>query len=105
MNTMNKPPERGPHTANTSFIEGTPSGRIMASEELRIRTGNELLQQEYPDYGKDGDFLILKIPKAGERNAGKLVVVGPQKGETLLFQADGKTINPKISKTDMKKLG
>ena len=36
---------------------------------------------------------------------GKLVVVGPQGGETPLFKADGRTLNEKISKTDMETLG
>ena len=36
--------------------------------------------------------------------SGKVFVVGPKGGETRLFKPDG-TINPSISKTDMKILG
>ena len=103
MTTMNRTSERGSHHADTSFIEGTPSGRIMTSETLRIQVANETLQQEYPNYGKDGKVLTLAISKGRYRN--QVVVVGPKGGETPLFKADGRTINPKISKTDMKTLG
>ena len=102
MTSMSRPPERGPHQAETSFIEGTPSGRIMTSDNMRIQTANELIQQEYPNYGKDGKVLTLRISEGRYRN--QVVVVGPKGGETPLFKADG-TINEKISKTDMKVLG
>ena len=58
-----------------------------------------MIKQEYPQYGENGKFLI-KVKE------GKVFVVGPKGGEnTPLFKADGRTINPKISKTDMKVLG
>ena len=62
MSTMNRPPpERGSHTAGKSFIEGTPSERVWSSDTLKIKTANEILQQDYPYYGKDGKFLTLKV--------------------------------------------
>ena len=33
------------------------------------------------------------------------VVVGPRGGKTPLFASDGKTLNPKLSNENMKKLG
>ena len=78
MTSMSRPPERGPHHADTSFIEGTPSGRIMTSDNMRIETANETLQQEYPNYGKDGKVLTLAISKGRYRN--QVVVVGPRRG-------------------------
>lgn len=100
---MNRPPERGPHTAETSFIEGVPSGRVSNTDSLRIRTANETLKQSYPDYGENGKFLTLEVSQ--KKYPGKVVVRGPKGGETTLFKADGVTLNPKISKTDMKTLG
>ena len=82
MTSMNRTPERGSHHADTSFIEGTPSGRIMTSEALRIQTANETLQQEYPNYGKDGKVLTLAISR-GDTAIKLLLLV--QKGVRLLF--------------------
>ena len=91
-------PTHGPDTAETFFIEGTPSGRVWSSDTLKIIVANETLKQEYPNYGKNGKFLTLVVKK------GKVFLVGPKGGETRLFMDNGK-LNPKISKTDMKVLG
>ena len=91
--TMNRPPKRGPRTAETSFIEGG-----VDSDTLKVRLANKTIIQEYPQYGKEGKFLTLKVSK------GEVFVVGPKGGETRLFNPDG-TINQKIPKTDMKILG
>lgn len=55
----------------------------------------------YPNFGRDGNFLTLKV---SEKYPGKVVVVDPRGGETPLFTKDG-TVNPKLSKTDMETLG
>ena len=73
----------------------------MTSDTLKIGLANETLQKEYPQYGRNDNFLNLKVLEKGK----VVVVVGPQLGEAPLFRADGIAINPKISKTDMKTLG
>ena len=99
MTTTNRSPERGPRTAETSFIEGAHSEQVLDANSLKIETTNEIKKQDYPKYGENGKFLTLEVEE------GKVFVVGPRGGKTPLFLADGKTINPKISKTDMKILG
>ena len=46
MTAMNRPPERGPHTAETSFIKGPSSGRVWSSDTLKIKLANELANKE-----------------------------------------------------------
>ena len=98
--TMNRPAERGSHTVETSFIEGCLSGPVLTLDEMKITLANET--QQYPEYGKDGNFLTLEVSKG--KNKDKVVVIGPRGGETPLFKADGK-INPKLPKQLMKTLG
>ena len=59
--TMNRPPERG-GTAETSFIEGEDL-QIMQDDldSLLIYNTNENLIQRFPNYGKDSNFLTLKV--------------------------------------------
>ena len=64
----------------------------MTADSLKIQTAHEMIQNEYPQYGKDGKLLTLEV-----RN-GKVVVIGPKGGPTDLLKADGRTLNPKISK-------
>ena len=97
---MNRPPERGSHTAETSFIEGNASGsRVHTQDSVKIQLANETLTQKYPNYGKDGNVLTLKVSK---KYPGKVVFVGPRGGETPLFKNDNQTINPKLPKSVMK---
>ena len=77
------PPKGGPKIKETSFIEGTPSGRVLNSDSLRIQITNETLKTDYPLYGKDGKLLTLEVKE------GKALVVGPQVGRYPLFKADG----------------
>ena len=101
----NLPTERGTGTAETSFIEGRPSGsRVWNSDSLKIELANQTLTQKYPEYGKDGKFLTLEVSK-DKKYLGKVVVVGPRGGKTPLFTSDGQTLNPKLSNEDIKKLG
>ena len=101
--TTNLPRERGPHTSETSFIEGTPLGRVLSPNSLKIRLAHMAIEQEYPEYGKNGKLLTLIVKIVDKKRV--VFVVGPKGGNTPLFKADGRTINPKISKTDMKILG
>ena len=87
-------PKRGPDTIETSFIEGTPLGRVWSSDTFKIMVANEAIKQEYPQYGENGKYLILKVKD------GKVFIVGPRGGETPLFMDDNRTLNPKMSKTD-----
>ena len=98
MPTRNRPSKRGPLTAETSFIEGAPSGQVWTSDNSRILLANKRIKEEYPQYGERGLF-TLKVKD------GKVFKVSPKGGETPLFKADGKTIYAKVSKTDMKILG
>ena len=95
---MNRPPpEHGSHTAETSFIEGTPSGRVLDSNSLKIRLANQTLKHEYPQYGKNGLFALevktVKL-KWGEKDV--VFVRGPRGGYEPLFKDDGRRINPKV---------
>lgn len=60
--TMNKPPKRSGGTAETSFIEGEDL-QIMQDDldSLLIYNTNENLIQRFPNYGKDSNFLTLKV--------------------------------------------
>ena len=75
-------PKRGPKTDETSFIEGEPSGRVWTSENSKIYLANLDLQQQYPQYGKNGKFLDLLVEtvktKWGETE--EVFVRGPRKG-------------------------
>ena len=92
-------PKRGPKTAETSFIEGEPSGQVMTADSLRIQTANETLKMDYPQYGKDGKLLTLEVAR------GKVIAVGKRGGRYPFFKADGRTINPKLPKEIMNTLG
>ena len=94
---MNKPPERGSDTAETSFIEDDTGSRT-TFDFLKIQVANETLSQKYPKYGKDGKILSLELSKT--KYPGKVVVIGPRGGETLLFKADNQTIKPKLPKSE-----
>ena len=75
----------------------------MNPDSLKIMAAHEKLEQQFPDYGKNvkkGKALTLEVAEDG-----KVVVVGPKGGRTRLFMEDNWTLNPKISKTDMKVLG
>ena len=96
--TMNREKEKGPASAETSFIEGNISRR-----NKKITLANLTLEQKYPEYGKNNKSLILEVSKG--KYPGKVVVIGPRGGQIPLFKADGRTINPpKLPKTDMKLL-
>ena len=79
-------------TAETSFIEGMPSGRVKNMDSLKMELAHQTIQEQYPQYGKDGNLLTLEVVD------GKVVVVGPKGGLTRLFQADGRTLNPQLLK-------
>ena len=99
MTTMNREKEKGPASAETSFIEGNISRR-----NQKITLANLTLEQKYPEYGKNNKSLILEVSKG--KYPGKVVVIGPRGGQIPLFKADGRTINPpKLPKTDMETLG
>ena len=85
-------PSTSKGTAETSFIEGMPEGRVQDPDSLKIKLGHQMLEQQYPNYGKDGKLFTLKVV------AGKVGVVGPQGGFTHLYLADGKTLNPQLLK-------
>ena len=85
-------PSTSKGTAETSFIEGMPEGHVRDAASLKIETANQMLEQQYPNYGKDGNLLILKVV------AGKVLVAGPKGGGTNFYLADGKTLNPQLLK-------
>ena len=82
-------PSTSKGTAETSYIEGMPEGRVKDPASLKIELANHTLQEKYPNYGKEGKFLTLKVVN------GEVLVAGPKGGGTNLYLADGKTLNTK----------
>ena len=80
------------NTEETSFIEGTPSGKIRTTDFMKINLANQMIQEQYPQYSKAGNLLTLKVED------GQVVVVGSRGGLTSLFKADGRTLNPQLLK-------
>ena len=64
----------------------------MNPDSTKIELPNMTLEQNYPEYGKNGKRLILEVSK--EKCPGKVGVIGPRGGQT-----------PKLAKTDMETLG
>ena len=78
--TMNRPPERGSHTAETSFIEG----RGNLTRELQLQEAQKTIKYYYPDYDESLDFTI---------NArGKIVAKGSRGGDIEVFKSDKKSL-------------
>ena len=78
--TMNRPPERSSHTAETSFIEG----RGNLTRELQLQEAQKTIKYYFPDYDESLDLTI---------NArGKIVAKGPQGGDIDIFKADKKSL-------------
>ena len=46
-------------TAETSFIERMPEGRVRDVASLKIELANQRIQEQHPNYGKDGKFLTF----------------------------------------------
>ena len=88
--------KRGPRTTETSFIEGLPSGRVLNPDSLKLELAHQRIEQNYPQYGKDGKRITLVIED------GKVLVVGPRGGRLPLFKSDG-TINQRLSKLKVRK--
>ncbi|KAL9969011.1 hypothetical protein ACROYT_G021168 [Oculina patagonica] len=78
--TMNRPPERGSHTAETSFIEG----RGNLTREFQIQEAHKTIKYYYPEYKENLDLTI--------NSRGKIVAKGPKGGDIEIFKADGKTL-------------
>ena len=97
---LSLPEPPGQKTAETSFIEGLPAGRVLNQDSFKIRVAHQKLEQKYPVYVKKGKTVTLEAAEDG-----KVVVVGPRGGRTPLFKSDGRTINPKIPKDVMKVFG
>ena len=90
-----KIPNRGEGTAETSFIEGETSGRVMTADSLRIRTAHEIVQHDYPRYGKDGKLLTLEVKE------GKVLFVGPRGGR---YPLSSKLMGKQLTQSYQKKL-
>ena len=85
-------PSTSKGTAETSFIEGNPSGRVRTAGSMKMELAHQKIQEQYPQYGKDGKRLTLEVQD------GKVVVVGSRGGSTNLFKADGRTLYPQLLK-------
>ena len=83
-------------TTETSFIDGIPSGRVKNMDSLNMELAHETIQAQYSQYGKDGNILTLEVKD------GKVFSFGPRGGMTILFQADGRTLNPQLLKLKKK---
>ena len=76
--TTNRPPERGSHTAETSFIEG--SGNL--TREFKIQEAEKKIKYNYPYQAK----IDLTI-----NDSGKIVAKGPGGGNIEVFKVDRKS--------------
>ena len=63
-------------TAETSFIEGMPEGRVRDADSLKIKLVHQRIQEQYPEYGKEGRVFTLQVVD------GKVLFVGPRGGLT-----------------------
>ena len=94
--TFSKEKSGGPSTskgtAETSFIEGQPKRRVKNLDSLKIELTHQRIQEQYPEYGKEGRVFTLKVED------GKVLFVGPKGGLTNPFLADNRTFDPKFLK-------
>ena len=79
-------------TAESSFIEGETSGRVITANSMNIDLAHQKIEQEYPQYGKAGNLLTLEVEDR------KVFVFGSRGGRIRLFKADGRTLNPQLLK-------
>ena len=86
-------PSTSKGTAETSFIEGMPEGQVKNADSLKTELVHQRIQEQYPEYGKDGKVFTLEVG-----DDGKVRFVGPKGGFTDPFLADGRTFNPKFLK-------
>ena len=78
--TMNRPPERGSHTAETSFIEG----RGNLTREFQLQEAQKKIKYYFPDYNESIDLTV---------NArGKIIAKGTRGGDIEVFKADKKSL-------------
>ena len=85
-------PSTSKGTAETSFIEGMPEGRVRDPDSLKMELTHQRIQEQYPEYGKEGRVFTLKVVD------GKVLFVGPKGGLTNPFLADNSTFNPQFLK-------
>ena len=78
--TMNRPPERGSHTAETSFIEG--SGNL--TREFQLQEAQNKIKYYFPEYNESIDLSI--------NNRGKIIAKGPRGGDIEVFKSDKKSL-------------
>ena len=71
-NTMNRPPERGSHTAETSFIEG----RGNLTREFQLLKAQKTIKYYFPEYDESLDLTIKIVAKSLRKDP---------KVETLIF--------------------
>ena len=78
--TMNRPPERGSHTAETSFIEG--HGNL--TREFQLQEAQKKIKYYFPDYNERIDLTV--------NNRGKIIAKGARGGDIEVFKADKKSL-------------
>ena len=79
--TMNRPPERGSHTAETSFIEG----RGNLTREFQLQEAQKKIKYYFPDYNNESIDLTVN-------DRGKIIAKGPRGGDIEVFKADKKSL-------------
>ena len=85
-------PSTSKDTAETSFIERNPLGRVRTADSMKMELAHQTISNEYPEYGKDGKLFTLEVQD------GKVVVIGTKGGLTNLFKAYGRTLNSQLLK-------
>ena len=83
-------PSTSKGTAETSFTEGLPTGRVKNMDSLKIELAHQTIKAEYPEYGTKSNLIILEVEND------KVVVRGAKGGLYNLFKADGRTLNPAL---------
>ena len=79
--TMNRPPERDSHTAETSFIEG----RGNLTREFQLQEAQKKIKYYFPDYNNESIDLTVNA-------RGKIIAKGPQGGDIEVFKENKKSL-------------
>ena len=91
--TINRPPERGSHTAETSFIEG----RGNLTRELQLQEAQNKIKYYYPKYDESIDLTV--------NDRDKIIAKGTLGGEVEVFKANKKELLSNFIKRFKTKLG
>ena len=84
--TINRPPEHGSHTAETSFIEG----RGNLTREFQLQEAQKKIKYYFPDYDEIVDLTV--------NDRGKIIAKGVLGGNIEVFKADKSLLSTFINR-------